>query len=102
MVQKYSEKGKCWSNYLKFCLDHDTLTIHDSLHVPEAEKKRCIQKLQKLVENQLLPSSGDTQCSEAAAVASPQQPQRTPTPSNFMCVCVSASGRLNASWSRVQ
>ena len=94
MVQKYGEKGKCWSNYLKFCLDHGTLTIHNSLGVPEAEKNRCIQKLQKLVENQLIPTSCDNQSAKAAAVASLHHSRRKAVQSNIFhdsvcaCVCV--------------
>ena len=25
MVKKYGEKGRCWSHYLKACLDHNTV-----------------------------------------------------------------------------
>ena len=67
MVQKYGEKGKCWSNYLKFCMEHDTLTVHDSLHVTKAEKSRFIQKLQKLVGEHLARSSSDIWRAEDAA-----------------------------------
>jgi len=70
MVQKYGEKGKCWSNYLKLCLDHGTLTVHDSLQVPESDKSRCIQKLQKLVGEHLSRSSSDIWRAEEAAEAS--------------------------------
>jgi len=84
MVKKYKEKGKCWSNYLKFCLDHGTLTIHNSLQVPEVEKKSCIQKLKKLVEKQLIPTSCDNQSTEASAVAGLHRSRRKLVPSNSL------------------
>ena len=74
MVQKYGAKGKCWSNYFKFCLEHGTLFIHDSLQVSEAEKSRCLQKLQKLVREHLARSSSDIWRAEDAAETSLQQP----------------------------
>ena len=75
MVQKYGEEGKCWSNYLNFCLEHKTLFIHDTLQVPEAKKDRCMQKLQKLVEEHLARSSSDIwRAEDAAAETCLQQP----------------------------
>ena len=61
MIRKYGEKGKCWSQYLKACLDHDSLSIHSSLKV---SKKTCLEKLQNLVEEQLSRSPSDTEISE--------------------------------------
>ena len=34
MVRRYGDRGKCWSHYLKACLDHDTVQLHDSLQAP--------------------------------------------------------------------
>ena len=53
MIRKYGEKGKCWSQYLKTCLDHGTLSIHSSLGLSSAEQQACIEKLKRLVERQL-------------------------------------------------
>ena len=74
MVQKYGEEGKCWSNYLNFCLEDGTLFIHNTLQVAEAEKSRCMQKLQKLVEEHLARSSSDIWRAEDAAETSLQHP----------------------------
>ena len=74
MVQKYGAKGKCWSNYFKFCLEHGTLFIHDSLQVSEVQKSKCMQKLQKLVGEHLARSSSDIWRAEDAAETSFQQP----------------------------
>ena len=84
MVQKYGEKGKCWSNYLKFCLDHGTLTVHDSLRVSGPVKSRCIQKLQKLVGEHLSRSSSDIWRAEEAAEASVRQQHPPPPPREFI------------------
>lgn len=78
MVQKYGEKGKCWSNYLQLCLEHDTLTVHHSLQVTKAEESRCIQKLRKLVEEHLARASSDIWRAEGAAEISLQQLKRKP------------------------
>jgi len=80
MVQKYGGKGKCWSNYLKLCLDHGTLTVHDSLRVPESDKSRCIQKLKKLIGEPLSTSTSDIRRAEEAAEARAHQPQSVPPP----------------------
>ena len=53
MIRKYGEKGKCWSQYLKTCLDHDTLSIHSSLGLSNTEQQACIEKLKRLVEERL-------------------------------------------------
>ena len=53
MIRKYGEKGKCWSQYLKSCLDHGTLSIHSSLRLSSTEQQACIEKLKKLVEERL-------------------------------------------------
>jgi len=82
MVQKYGEKGKCWSNYLKLCLDHGTLTVHDSLRVPESDKSRCIQELKKLIGEPLSTFTSDIRRAEEAAEAGVQQPE-IPPPSSL-------------------
>ena len=53
MIMKYGEKGKCWSQYLKTCLDHDTLSIHSSVRLSSTEQQACIEKLKRLVEERL-------------------------------------------------
>jgi len=103
MVQKYGEKGKCWSNYLKLCLDHGTLTVHDSLQVPESDKSRCIQKLHKLVGEHLCRSSSDIWRAEEAAEASIRQlwnpspplravPSAAPTSRKFIAAYMVTTG----------
>ena len=34
MVKKYGDRGRCWSHYLRACLDHNTVLLHDSLKAP--------------------------------------------------------------------
>ena len=88
MVQKYGAKGKCWSNYFKFCLEHSTLFIDDTL--TEAEKSRCMQKLQKLVREHLARSSSDIWRAEDAAETSLEQPAFLPpisSASKFISTC---------------
>ena len=53
MIRKYGEKGKCWSQYLKTCLDNGTLIIHSSLRLSRAQQQACMEKLRRLVEDRL-------------------------------------------------
>ena len=110
MVRKYGEKGKCWSNYIKFCLDNHTFDFHDSVRVSEAEKSKCIQELRNLVEEHL----GMSQCKpKHVTMASPHQPlpgeQPTqslrrlstpptdpPSPANFPSPPILPSGRSSS------
>ena len=81
MVRKYGEKGKCWSNYIKFCLDNDTFDFHDSVRVSEAEKSKCIQELRNLVEEHL----GMSQCKpKHVTMASPHQPMAGEQPTQSL------------------
>ena len=98
MVQKYGEKGKCWSNYLKLCLDHGTLTVHDSLRVPDSDKSRCIQKLHKLVDEHLSRSSSDIWRAEEAAEASIRQLQNPSLPLRAVPFAAPTSRKLIAAY----
>ena len=48
MVKKYGDKAKCWSSYLRLCLEKGTLSAAPSLELTEEEwkwKKSSIQGL---------------------------------------------------------
>ena len=49
MLEKYGEKGKVWSNYLKRCLEHDSFVIPPSLNVTKKKAKAIKSKLRALV-----------------------------------------------------
>ena len=98
MVLKYGEKGKCWSKYLKFCLDNHTFDFHDSVRVSEAEKSKCIQELRSLVEEQCkpkhvtmvsphqpMPGEHPTQSLRHPSTppSDPPSPTHSPSPTNF-------------------
>ena len=53
MIRKYGEEGKCWSQYLKTCLDNGTLSIHSSLGLSRTQQQACIERLKRLVEERL-------------------------------------------------
>ena len=65
MVKRYGNRGKCWSTYLQFCLEHDTLSIDPSLKVSRAEEQRLLEKLQELVGEQVPNTPTDTEVIEA-------------------------------------
>ena len=45
MVRKYGDRGKCWSHYLKACLDHDTIKLHDSQLSPELLREMVKERI---------------------------------------------------------
>ena len=53
MCKKYGEKGKYWSNYIKRCLDHNSVTFHKSTGVFDADKQGQLDRLKRAVENQI-------------------------------------------------
>ena len=57
MIQRYGEKGKCWSSYLKHCLEKGTLIFDKSLGLAPDDEASCLSKIQSLVEEQYKPST---------------------------------------------
>ena len=57
MIQRYGEKGKCWSSYLKRCLEKGTLIFDKSLGLAPDDEASCLSKIQSLVEEQYKPST---------------------------------------------
>ena len=46
-------KAKCWSNYLKYCLEKGTFVFNDCLEVSGDEKACCIDQIKRDVEMRL-------------------------------------------------
>ena len=53
MCIKYGEKGKYWSNYLKRCLDNNSVVFHMSTGVYDANKQGQLDRLKKAVEERI-------------------------------------------------
>ena len=53
MCKKYGEKAKYWSNYIKRCLEHDSVVFHKSLGVFDADKKGQLDQLNRAVDKQI-------------------------------------------------
>ena len=68
MIQKFGEKGKCWSRYLKTCLENSTVSFDPSLRVSESEVIKY--RLHQLVNNQL---AGPFDTAETATALSKPQ-----------------------------
>ena len=47
---KYKQRGKCWSNYLKHCIEHNTISFSVSL---EEDREIHLANIRTLVEDQL-------------------------------------------------
>ena len=45
MVAKYGELGRCWSQFLRACLENGSLTIDESLRATKQQQEKCIQQL---------------------------------------------------------
>ena len=50
----YDEECKCWSAYLKNCLDNKTVIFGDELALTRTKQKRILRKLRSLVDEQFL------------------------------------------------
>lgn len=48
------EECKCWSRYLKDCLENKTITFDDTLNLSREKQDSILRKLEALVEEQLL------------------------------------------------
>ena len=48
----YKEKGKCWSNFLKHCIENDTITFSKSFESTQ-EKEICLGKIKEIVGDHL-------------------------------------------------
>ena len=53
MCKKYGEKAKYWSNYIKRCLEHDSVVFHKSTGVFDADKKGQLDQLNRAVDKQI-------------------------------------------------
>ena len=50
MCIKYGEKGKYWSNYLRRCIDNQSIKFHSSTKVLDANKQVELNRLNRAVE----------------------------------------------------
>ena len=50
MVLKYGDRGRCWSNYLKLCLDNGTAIPDPSLKLTKEEWEWVLEPLQARVD----------------------------------------------------
>ena len=73
MQEKYGEKGKCWSNYLRLCSEHGTLIIDDSLGLDEQEKTESLQVLRFKIKQRL----GDDPVPQPTVVMKPKNGTET-------------------------
>ena len=52
MVGHYGEKARCWSNYLKLCIEHKTFSAdHDAMEATEEEVGWMCSPLSSIVEH---------------------------------------------------
>ena len=49
MIQRYGNKGKCWSTYLQYCLQKNTLKFHGGLHLKEGDRAAMYKKLDEMI-----------------------------------------------------
>lgn len=51
MVRKYGDRGRCWSNYLKLCLNRGTVVPDSSLHLTDEEWEWRLKSLRRAVDD---------------------------------------------------
>ena len=49
MVDRYGEKGRCWSEYLKLCLSHNTFVLSDQMQETASLHKQVCTKITQLL-----------------------------------------------------
>ena len=52
MIMRYGDKGKCWSNYLDYCLRHKTISFSDS-QLSRTKQKKILSKVREIVKERL-------------------------------------------------
>ena len=53
MEKEYGNMAKCWSNYLKHCLETGTIIFSPCLAITDEQKGVCLDQMKKGVEEQL-------------------------------------------------
>ena len=53
MEKEYGNMAKCWSNYLKHCLEKGTILFSSCLAITDEQKGVCLGQMRKGVEEQL-------------------------------------------------
>jgi serine/threonine protein kinase len=78
MCKKYGEKAKYWSNYIKRCLEHDSVVFHKSTGVFDADKKGQLDQLNRAVDKQIAAKYNiDDSTGTYSSEATPTQRQAT-------------------------
>lgn len=67
MVAKYGDKARCWSNYLKLCLENRTITAAPSLKLTEEEWEWKLSSIRALVNQSTTPSKANVVFAEPAS-----------------------------------
>ena len=52
MIMRYGDKGKCWSNYLDYCLRNKTISFSDS-QLSRTKQKKILSKVREIVKERL-------------------------------------------------
>ena len=60
MVEKYGEAGKCWSTFMKACMDENTFIFHSS--IPERVHSRSMLMLKALLSKPLQHCESTNNC----------------------------------------
>ena len=80
MIKKYGETGRCWTEYLKSCLQHGTLDV--SIEPEKYKQQKCLARLKELVCTPVKTASKSSNLT--------QNPQSQP-PKHKQCTAMSAS-----------
>ncbi len=60
MVKKYGKKARCWSTYMKLCLDKNTFRIPAVIEVNDERKKEFTSELRTKLSNRVSKAFSDT------------------------------------------
>ena len=49
MINRYGNKGKCWSTYFRYCLQHKTFKFHSSQCLKKEKEEMILSKLNAII-----------------------------------------------------
>ena len=77
MIRKYGETGRCWTEYLKFSLQHGTLDV--SIEPEKNKQQKCLARLRQLVCTPVKGASKSSNLTQNPQLQPPKHKQCTET-----------------------
>ena len=76
MIKKYGETGRCWTEYIKLCLQHGTLDV--SIEPSHSQQQKLLARLRELVYKPVKSASEPRNLVQYPQLQSPKPKQHDP------------------------